>query len=177
MAVRLPLLRRLSSLSNCPETSLGVVSCFGSTYNFLYAAMCVWVFRFQLRSHGIVNPKQSVGSVGLFPQAIPPFFSAVRLLAPRKLSSGLEPVRVGTASPNFVCRRAPLCLLLCRGSFGWIFLKRYRARLKAALLGFFFSACLEWKQWPLAAEFGFSLSLSQMCCTGNLTLPEKTDPA
>lgn len=108
-------------LSNCPETSLGVVSYFGSTYNFFYAAICVWIFRFQLCSHGIVNPKQSVGSVGLFPKAIPPFFFAVCLLAPRKLSSGLEPVGVGTVSPKSLYWRAPRCLLLYRGSFGCIF--------------------------------------------------------
>lgn len=127
-----------------------------------------------LQSHKSINQMQSVCSFGLLPKVIPPLLSSLcGSKVEMRLSSGLKPV--GAEKPNTTLR------LVC-STFQMIIVTGFlfsRAKLKHLIfIVMCKAAVLDSLPGPSccpAVEFSFSLS--KMCCSGNLTLPEKTDPA
>lgn len=119
-----------------------------------------------LQSRKSINQKQCVCSLGLLPKAIPPLLSC--------LSAGSRSWDEAGAEAPKATSSATLQIIILTGFF--------TAPRQAAVLDFFTVPCEAGVPDSLPGRsrcpaVAFSFSLSKMCCSGNLPLPEKTDPA
>lgn len=137
------------------------------------------VFRFQphrplgLQSHKSINQMQPVWSLGLFPKVIPPLLF-VYWPHKKKLSSAWSLLEMANTTLMACCMCSTLQIIILTA-----FLLPCVELQCLIFIVLCWAAVLDSlparKSCCPAVEFSFSLS--KMCCSGNLTLPEKTDPA